>query len=279
MKAGSVKKLVCSLAVVTLCLLFAEQTILHAHAWETFVVSYQDDDYDDYDDYDDDYDDYDDYDDDDDDYDDYDDYYEEWFFNSGQSPVVYYYNEPETAINETVWFSGWETYPEYQTVSEPTVELSVPQETVTPVQTPVQKPTQTPAQTPAQTPVQVQTPAQDKAMAVLNAVNTARAQYGLSPLAHDGGLQSCADIRANEIVVNFSHTRPDGSTWYSLNPGIMFGENILMSSGAPDADAIVNQWMQSPGHRALILDASFGRAAAAGASGNGNEYWVLEFGY
>ena len=263
MKAGSVKKLVCSLAVVTLCFLFTEQTILHAHAWESFVVSSWDDYDDDYDDHDD----YDEFDDDDDDYDDYDDYYEEWFFDSRQFPVMYYYNEPGMEFNENVWFSGWETYPEYHTVSEPPMEISMPQEIVTQAQTPVQESSQ------------VQTPAQDKALAVLNAVNTARAQNGLSPLAYAGDLQSCADIRANEIVVNFSHTRPDGSTWYSLNPGIMFGENILMSSGAPDADTIVNQWMQSPGHRALILDASFGSAAAAGASGNGNEYWVLEFAY
>ena len=59
----------------------------------------------------------------------------------------------------------------------------------------------------------------DYAIGVLDAVNENRAAYGLAPLTLVDDLCEDADIRAEEIVENFSHTRPDGSSCFSIIDG------------------------------------------------------------
>ncbi len=51
----------------------------------------------------------------------------------------------------------------------------------------------------------------DVSAQVLELVNQERAREGLSPLALDEKLTESALIRAGELKINFSHTRPDGS--------------------------------------------------------------------
>ena len=41
---------------------------------------------------------------------------------------------------------------------------------------------------------------------------------GLSPLKYDYDLEAVAMLRASEIAVKFSHTRPDGSKWSTAFP-------------------------------------------------------------
>ena len=59
-------------------------------------------------------------------------------------------------------------------------------------------------------------------MQVLNLCNAQRAAYGLAPLSWDASnLAPGAAVRAQEITVVFSHTRPDGSSCFTAvrNPG------------------------------------------------------------
>mgnify|MGYP000966070924 FL=1 len=76
----------------------------------------------------------------------------------------------------------------------------------------------------------------------------------------------------------FSHTSPVfGSTFSLLDQyGISYktaGENIAMGYTTPEA--VVTGWMNSPGHRANILNASFTQIGVGYvASGN---YWTQEF--
>lgn len=118
------------------------------------------------------------------------------------------------------------------------------------------------------------------AQAVLAEVNTARAQNGLSALTLDANMNRAAAVRAAELAQSFSHTRPNGSRGLTaLNEaGVsyrMAGENI--ASGQQSAQAVVSAWMNSSGHRANILSASFGRMGVGQATIGGRTYWVQLF--
>lgn len=118
------------------------------------------------------------------------------------------------------------------------------------------------------------------AQAVLAEVNAARAQNGLSALTLDANMNRAAAVRAAELAQSFSHTRPNGSRGLTaLNEaGVsyrMAGENI--ASGQQTAQAVVSAWMNSSGHRANILSASFGRMGVGQATIGGRTYWVQLF--
>ena len=117
---------------------------------------------------------------------------------------------------------------------------------------------------------------------VLDLVNSYRAQSGLAPLVLDEALCSAAQVRANEIVQSFSHTRPDGTTCFTAlkEANISYGtagENIAAGSSTPAG--VMEQWMNSPGHRDNIMKAEY-RAIGIGyvqvGSGYGH-YWVQMF--
>lgn len=111
----------------------------------------------------------------------------------------------------------------------------------------------------------------------LNLVNQQRANNGLAALQWDDSLAACAMIRATELPSAFSHTRPDGSDWYTVCPSIMYGENI--AQGYNTADAAVNAWMNSTMHRENILNAGFVSCGIGIYERGGKWYWGQEFGY
>jgi uncharacterized protein YkwD/uncharacterized protein YceK len=86
--------------------------------------------------------------------------------------------------------------------------------------------------------------------------NQARANAGLPALKWSDELARCADVRANEIVTNFSHVRPDGTKCYSLSNKIA-GENILRGPSAT-AQEMFDHWMASEGHKENILYSGYG---------------------
>lgn len=112
---------------------------------------------------------------------------------------------------------------------------------------------------------------------VLELVNYYRGQQGLSPLTLDSTLCSAASTRARETVSNFSHTRPDGSQWYTVS-SLAHGENIVMGTGM-DADSAMTKWMNSSGHRANIMDGSYGTLGVGYYYSGREVYWVQLFGY
>lgn len=122
-------------------------------------------------------------------------------------------------------------------------------------------------------------PVSNYASEVLILVNQERQKYGLPNLVLDQKLCGAADQRAKEIVSLFSHTRPDGTGCFTvLNEfGINFracGENI--AAGHTTAQAVVDAWMSSPGHRANILSNKFG-SLGVGCVSVGKPYWVQLF--
>lgn len=111
---------------------------------------------------------------------------------------------------------------------------------------------------------------------VIAKVNQIRVANGLNSLRYDASLEGAADVRANETTVRFSHTRPDGSDWYTVNPDLMYGENL--ADGYTTADEVVNAWMASPGHKANILKPDFTTMGIGIVNRNGKNYWAQIFG-
>ncbi len=116
------------------------------------------------------------------------------------------------------------------------------------------------------------------AQETLEIINQQREAAGLPALVLSEQLLQCADLRASECTRAFSHTRPDGSEWWTLNPDLMFGENL--AENCTEAQVLVDAWMASPPHRANILSTEYGTVAlGASSASNGTWYWALEFGY
>ena len=84
-------------------------------------------------------------------------------------------------------------------------------------------------------------------------------------------------VRAQEIVGTWSHTRPNGSDWYTVNSSIMYGENL--AKGYSSASDCVAAWMASPTHRENVLYADFRTCGIAIYEQGGAWYWAEEFGY
>lgn len=96
---------------------------------------------------------------------------------------------------------------------------------------------------------------------VFNLINNQRTANGLSALKSDSELQRVARIKAQDMVNNgyFSHTSPTyGSPFDMMNSfKISYktaGENI---AGNSSNSAAVTAWMNSPGHKANILNGNF----------------------
>ena len=107
--------------------------------------------------------------------------------------------------------------------------------------------------------------------------NYYRSQYGAGTLTLDSTLCDAAATRAREIASYFSHTRPDGSQWYTVS-SLAHGENIIMGTGM-DADRAMTDWMNSQGHRDNILDGSYGTLGVGYYQSGREIYWVQLFGY
>ena len=92
------------------------------------------------------------------------------------------------------------------------------------------------------------------AFEVLNEVNKQRTASGAQPLTMDKELLDAAMFRAHEISVFFQHVRPNGEDCFSVSE-LMMGENI--AAGQKTSAQVMKGWMNSPGHRANILDKSY----------------------
>lgn len=108
-------------------------------------------------------------------------------------------------------------------------------------------------------------------------VNQARKEIGLAELIWSDELAAAADVRAEEIQKAFSHTRPDGSDWWTVDSEIIYGENL--AKGYQSADSVMTAWMESSEHKDNILYSAFQTIGIAVYEQDGKWYWVQEFGY
>lgn len=116
-----------------------------------------------------------------------------------------------------------------------------------------------------------------RATAAFDKVNSIRVQNGLAPLSWSVQIENAATVRAQELVRSFSHTRPDGTPWYTADVNSLYGENL--AEHYRSAEDVVNAWMASPTHKANILKGEFKSGAISVYEINGTLYWAQEFGY
>lgn len=117
----------------------------------------------------------------------------------------------------------------------------------------------------------------EEADEVFAKVNQARLEIGLSELVWSDELAAAAEVRAQEIHQTFSHTRPDGSPWWTVDSENIYGENI--AKGYQSADSVVTAWMESSDHKENILYSGFETIGIAVYNIDGKWYWAQEFGY
>ena len=115
----------------------------------------------------------------------------------------------------------------------------------------------------------------DMAYAILDLVNAQRATAGLPGVTWNGTLADSAKIRSTEIVVKWSHTRPDGSAWYTAGSQMEMGENLAF--GQTSTQQVMDEWMASPGHAENILRSTFTEMGVSCYYCNGTYYWAQHF--
>lgn len=113
---------------------------------------------------------------------------------------------------------------------------------------------------------------------VLQIVNSERSKAGLGSLSMDNNLSKMAMVKAQDMYDNnyFSHTSPTYGSPFDMMRDFNItynaaGENIAKGQQTPTR--VMNDWMNSPGHRANILSRSFTKIGIAYFKGA----WVQEF--
>ena len=112
---------------------------------------------------------------------------------------------------------------------------------------------------------------------ILKLVNIERQKAGVPALTYNTSAQIALDARAQDLQIKFAHERPDGSRCfavlndYNINSFYTLGENIAYGYLTPES--VVEAWMDSPGHRANILNPDYTSIAV----GEYNYSWVQMF--
>ena len=114
------------------------------------------------------------------------------------------------------------------------------------------------------------------------------AENTLQPLVYDYALEQIAMQRAAEIALNFSHTRPNGTSCNTViyEEFAANGENIAIGSAGSQNDNVAGtfeSWQETnedysgQGHRRNMLDSRYESFGIGYAVVNGVHCWVQEF--
>ncbi|MDE2311921.1 MAG: hypothetical protein KGJ93_02405 [Patescibacteria group bacterium] len=97
---------------------------------------------------------------------------------------------------------------------------------------------------------------------IIALTNESRSQYHLAALQENASLDKAAQAKADDMLAKgyFAHTTPDGKTpWdFIVATGynyLMAGENLAVNF--TEAENVETAWMNSPGHKANILNKNF----------------------
>jgi uncharacterized protein YkwD len=125
----------------------------------------------------------------------------------------------------------------------------------------------------------------DLSAQVVDLINAHRAQIGLAPLKVSPTLTAAATWKARHMAAYgyMTHDDPGPPAQRTAGdrlaacgyPSATWGENIAM--GYTTAQAVVDGWLASPGHRANIERADY-VATGVGVAGTQQPYWAESFG-
>lgn len=111
---------------------------------------------------------------------------------------------------------------------------------------------------------------------IIRLTNEYRQANGLNALAVDDRMEEAATTRALEASVLWSHTRPNGTPWYTANEALLYGENLASYYTKPEN--VVNAWINSDAHRENLLK-DFDTICVKKVVVEGVSYYAQEFGY
>ncbi len=127
---------------------------------------------------------------------------------------------------------------------------------------------------------------------VVELTNQARAAHGLPPLSMSSLLNDAAQVQTDDMAANsfHDHVGSDGSTpadriYRAGYEGSTTGENVACGAATPEE--LVDGWMNSPGHRANILNPdyreigigyTFDPVSIVLSDGCGYHFWAQTFG-
>ena len=125
----------------------------------------------------------------------------------------------------------------------------------------------------------VKTDVEDK---ILELMNEKRIDAGLQPLVLDNTLIQVARYKSDHMIQYgyFDHTNPDGTDWTNWLETIGYnyntiGENIV--SNTYDPFEFFNQWWNSPGHKANMMNPSYTKVGIGVVQGNSEYMGTQEF--
>lgn len=115
-----------------------------------------------------------------------------------------------------------------------------------------------------------------QAFSMLSEINKERANKGVAAVSMTADLLDAAMVRAFEISLLFSHTRPNGEKFHTIihHPGSV-GENI--ASGGTSATAAMTAIKRNGSNEVDITNKSFKTVGVGCAQINGVYYWVQLF--
>ena len=117
---------------------------------------------------------------------------------------------------------------------------------------------------------------------VMKWTNIHRAEAGLAALSENSQLNTAARLRVQDMFERqyFEHVSPTGGNIGTLLDGVAYryivvGENLALGNYEND-QALVRAWMDSPGHRANILNSRFTEIGVAVVQGTfeGKKTWL-----
>lgn len=125
-------------------------------------------------------------------------------------------------------------------------------------------------------------------LAMVDALNVDRTTRGLVPVRIDSRLMAIARARSADMATKnyFSHTQPDGRnvfdiisaqkiTWYNAGEIIAWNNYPTLETSVPAANT---QWLNSPGHKAIVVSTSFNYVGVGLALGsNGKKIWTAVY--
>ncbi|WP_223731652.1 CAP domain-containing protein, partial [Streptomyces purpurogeneiscleroticus] len=118
---------------------------------------------------------------------------------------------------------------------------------------------------------------------ILSLVNKERDKAGCAPLTADPALTDLAQSFSEDMARRdfFAHTDPDGATPWdrAKTAGItgLGGENIARGQTTPKA--VMASWMNSPGHRANILNCTYRTLGVGLQQSPTGPWWTQDFGF
>ena len=131
----------------------------------------------------------------------------------------------------------------------------------------------------------VATSAESPAQQVLALVNTERAKAGCDAVRLESRLSAAATKYSQSMARNdfFSHVGPDDSNFVTRvkREGYSTPRSENIAAGNTTAQATMQQWMTSSGHRRNILDCTateMGLGVASSSDSRFGVYWTQEFG-